>query len=161
MQEWYQSRALYEAISKLISNRDFKTAVQVAETIPDKGIKAKALSKITVEMARLGEDYQDILKKTLDSIFEMGRDDSITKALMSLAFEFLNLDLIDDALKIASMIKDVSSRSKIQAEVAIALAKKGKIPEALKIINDILDDDVKTWATSRLAAGLNQRREED
>ncbi|NJE55712.1 hypothetical protein, partial [Thermococcus sp. 21S9] len=111
--------------------------------------------------ARLGEDYQDILKKTLDSIFEMGRDDSITKALMSLAFEFLNLDLIDDALKIASMIKDVSSRSKIQAEVAIALAKKGKIPEALKIINDILDDDVKTWATSRLAAGLNQRREED
>lgn len=160
MQEWYQSRALYEAISKLIGNRNFKTAIQVAETIPDKGIKAKALSKITIEMARLGEDYHEILKKTLDAIFEMEKEDTITKALMSLAFEFLNLDLIDEALEIASMIKDVSNRSKIQAEVAIALAKKGKIPEALRIINDILDDDVKTWATSRLASELNLRRED-
>ncbi len=160
MQEWYQSRALYEAISKLIGNQDFKTAVQVAETIPDKGIKAKAFSKITIEMAKKGENYQEVLKKTLDAIFEMGNEDSITKALMSLAFEFLNLDKIDEVLKIASMIKDISNRSKIQAEVAISLAKKGKIPEALKLINDILDDDVKTWATSRLAAEINQKRED-
>lgn len=69
-------------------------------------------------------------------------------------FELDNLKPGDEALKIAEFIKDVSNRSKIQAEVALTLARQGKIQEAFKIINDILDDDVKTWATSKLASEL-------
>ncbi|HDH44976.1 MAG TPA: hypothetical protein ENG66_06275, partial [Thermococcus sp.] len=93
---------------------------------------------------------------TIEAILEIENDESITKALMSLAFEFLELNRLDEALKIAEFIKDVSNRSKIQAEVALALARRGKIQEAFKIINDILDDDVKTWATSKLASELKR-----
>ncbi|RKX50216.1 MAG: hypothetical protein DRP38_01550 [Thermotogae bacterium] len=154
MQEWYQSRALYETVSKLIKREDFESALQIAESIPDKGIRAKSMSMVTVEMAKQGEDYGGALNRTIEAILEIENDESITKAFMSLAFEFLELNRLDEALKIAEFIKDVSNRSKIQAEVALALARQGKIQEAFKIINDILDDDVKTWATSKLASEL-------
>lgn len=154
MQEWYQSRALYETVSKLIKRGDFENALQIAESIPDKGIRAKSMSMVTVEMAKQGKDYSEALNKTIEAILEIENDESITKALMSLAFEFLELNKLDEALKIAEFIKDISNRSKIQAEVALALARQGKIQEAFKIINDILDDDVKTWATSKLASEL-------
>jgi len=154
MQKWYQSRALYETVSKLIERGDFENAFQIAESIPDKGIRAKSMSMVTVEMAKQGKDYSEALKRTIEAILEIENDESITKALMSLAFEFLELNRIDEALKIAEFIKDVSNRSKIQAEVALALARQGKIQEAFKIINDILDDDVRTWATSKLASEL-------
>ncbi|HHI01269.1 MAG: hypothetical protein J7J97_04810 [Thermococcus sp.] len=154
MQEWYQSRALYETVSKLIKRGDFESALQIAESIPDKGIRAKSMSMVTVEMAKQGEDYGGALNRTIEAILEIENDESITKAFMSLAFEFLELNRLDEALKIAEFIKDVSNRSKIQAEVALALARQGKIQEAFKIINDILDDDVKTWATSKLASEL-------
>ena len=154
MQEWYQSRALYETVSKLIKRGDFESALQIAESIPDKGIRAKSMSMVTVEMAKQGEDYSGALNRTIEAILEIENDESITKAFMSLAFEFLELNRLDEALKIAEFIKDVSNRSKIQAEVALALARQGKIQEAFKIINDILDDDVKTWATSKLASEL-------
>lgn len=155
MQEWYQSRALYETVSKLIKRGDFENALQIAESIPDKGIRAKSMSMLTVEMAKQGKDYSEALKRTINAILEIESDESVTKALMSLAFEFLELNRLDEALKIAEFIKDISNRSKIQAEVALALAREGKIQEAFKIINDILDDDVKTWATSKLASELN------
>ncbi|MCO6042224.1 hypothetical protein [Thermococcus alcaliphilus] len=154
MQEWYQSRALYETVSKLIKRGDFENALQIAESIPDKGIRAKSMSMVTVEMAKQGKDYIEALNRTIEAILEIENDESITKALMSLAFEFLELNKLDEALKIAGFIKDISNRSKIQAEVALALARQGKIQEAFKIINDILDDDVKTWATSKLASEL-------
>ncbi|MDK2783030.1 MAG: hypothetical protein PWQ32_619 [Thermococcaceae archaeon] len=154
MQEWYQSRALYETVSKLIKRGDFENALQIAESIPDKGIRAKSMSMVTVEMAKQGRDYHDALNQTIEAIFEIENDESITKALMSLAFEFLGLGKPDEALKIAGLIRDISNRSKIQAEVALALAREGKIQEAFKIINDILDEDVKTWATSKLASEL-------
>lgn len=154
MQEWYQSRALYETVSKLIKRGDFESALQIAESIPDKGIRAKSMSMVTVEMAKQGKEYSEALNKTIEAILEIENDESITKALMSLAFEFLELNRLDEALKIAEFIKDISNRSKIQAEVALALARQGKIQEAFKIINDILDDDVKTWATSKLASEL-------
>ncbi|USS41106.1 hypothetical protein NF865_02510 [Thermococcus aggregans] len=154
MQKWYQSRALYETVSKLIERGDFENAFQIAESIPDKGIRAKSMSMVTVEMAKQGRDYSEALNRTIGAILEIENDESVTKALMSLAFEFLELNHIDEALKIAEFIKDVSNRSKIQAEVALTLARQGKIQEAFKIINDILDDDVKTWATSKLASEL-------
>jgi len=156
MQEWYQSRALYETVSKLIKRGDFESALQIAESIPDKGIRAKSMSMVTVEMTKQGKDYSEALNRTIEAILEIENDESITKALMSLAFEFLELNRLDEALKIAEFIKDVSNRSKIQAEVALALARRGKIQEAFKIINDILDDDVKTWATSKLASELKR-----
>jgi len=156
MQEWYQSRALYETVSKLIKRGDFESALQIAESIPDKGIRAKSMSMVTVEMTKQGKDYSEALNRTIEAILEIENDESITKALMSLAFEFLELNRLDEALKIAEFIKDVSNRSKIQAEVALALARQGKIQEAFKIINDILDDDVKTWATSKLASELKR-----
>ncbi|WP_175060092.1 hypothetical protein [Thermococcus sp. 2319x1] len=154
MQEWYQSRALYETVSKLIKRGDFENALQIAESIPDKGIRAKSMSMVTVEMAKQGKDYSEALRRAIEAILEIENDESIVKALMSLAFEFLELNKLDEALKIAGFIKDISNRSKIQAEVALALARQGKIQEAFKIINDILDDDVKTWATSKLASEL-------
>ena len=154
MQEWYQSRALYETVSKLIKRGDFENALQIAESIPDKVIRAKSMSMVTVEMAKQGKDYSEALKRTINAILEIESDESVTKALMSLAFEFLGLGKPDEALKIAGLIRDISNRSKIQAEVALALAREGKIQEAFKIINDILDDDVKTWATSKLASEL-------
>ncbi|ALV63841.1 hypothetical protein ADU37_CDS21440 [Thermococcus sp. 2319x1] len=154
MQEWYQSRALYETVSKLIRRGDFENALQIAESIPDKGIRAKSMSMVTVEMAKQGKDYSEALRRAIEAILEIENDESIVKALMSLAFEFLELNKLDEALKIAGFIKDISNRSKIQAEVALALARQGKIQEAFKIINDILDDDVKTWATSKLASEL-------
>ncbi|USH00397.1 hypothetical protein K1720_02705 [Thermococcus argininiproducens] len=156
MQEWYQSRALYETVSKLITRGDFANAFEIAQSIPDKGIRAKSLSMVTVEMAKQRMDYKEALEKTIEAIMEIENYENVTKALMSLAFEFLALKRFDEALRIAEFIKDVSNRSKIQAEVGLALAREGKIHEAFKIINDILDDDVKTWATSKLASELKR-----
>ncbi len=77
-----------------------------------------------------------------------------TKALMGLAFEFLNMGKTEEALRVSSYITDLSNRSKVEAEVALALAKAGKVSEAMELINRILDEDVKTWAMSRLASQL-------
>lgn len=157
MEKWYQSRALYDGVIKLLKDKQFKTALDIANAIPDKGIKAKALSKITIEMAKAShKGYKETLQKTLDAIFEMNSEESITKALMSLAFELIALNRLDDALQIANFIHDISNRSKVQAEIAIVLAKQRKVSEALAIIEKIVDTDVKTWATSRLAAELTQ-----
>jgi len=156
MQEWYQSRALYETVSKLITRGDLTNALEIAQSIPDKGIRAKSMSMVTVEMARKRINYKEALEKTIEAIMDIENYENVTKALMSLAFEFLALKRFNEALRIAGFIKDVSNRSKIQAEVGLALAREGKIQEAFRIINDILDDDVKTWATSKLASELKK-----
>ena len=56
MEKWYQSRALYDGVIKLLKDKQFKTALDIANAIPDKGIKARALSKITIEMAKASHE---------------------------------------------------------------------------------------------------------
>ncbi len=154
MQEWYQSRALYEAVNKLVSSGDFENAYTMAREISDRSIRAKAFSRIAVEMAKKGMEYKEAINKAIKAAYDINNAEETTKTLMSLAFEFLNLGKIEDALAIARFIKDVSNRSKIEAEVALELARRGRVPEAMKIINGIMDEDVKTWATSRLVNTL-------
>ncbi|AEH24107.1 hypothetical protein [Pyrococcus yayanosii] len=154
MQEWYQSRGLYEMVLKLIERGNFETAIQVASTIPDRSMRAKSLAKIAVEMAKRGLDYRDALKKAEEAIFSLNGD-SVAKFLMSLAFDLLEVEKFEDALEVASLIKDISAASKVKAEVALVLAKRGRIEEALRIIKEILDEDVKTWAMSRLATEIS------
>ncbi|MCD6558698.1 hypothetical protein DRN43_05375 [Thermococci archaeon] len=158
MQEWYQSRALYETINGLLKKRDFDLALQVARGIPDKGIKATSYSKIVVEMAKRGVEYEEALKEAIEAIMELDTDAKI-RALMSLAFELINLGKFEDALKLGELIPDVSNRSKIKAEAALKIAERGDIPRALNLINDILDEDVKTWATSMLVNKMSRREE--
>ncbi|AIF69145.1 hypothetical protein PAP_03625 [Palaeococcus pacificus DY20341] len=158
MQEWYQSRALYETIGGLLKRGDFELALQVVRGIPDKGIKATAYSKIVVEMAKRGVDYENAFKEALEAILDLNPD-ARTKTLMSLAFDLMDLNKFEDALKLSEFILDVSNQSKIKAEVALRLARQGKISEALNLINDIIDEDVKTWATSMLVNEMNQKRE--
>ncbi len=154
MQEWYRSRALYEAVIKLVNSGKVAEALQMAEEIPDRIIRSKAFSHIAIEVAKRGRDYREALDKAIGAALEIENHDESTKALMSLAFEFLNLKKPEETLRIASYITDVSNRSKVEAEVALNLAKAGKVSEAMKIINGIMDEDVKTWAMSRLASQL-------
>ncbi len=154
MQEWYRSRALYEAVLKLVESGNYEEAVKMAEGIPDEAIKAKTFSTIAVEIARRGGDYQKFLERAIEVALDIDNFEESTKALMSLAFEFLNMGRLDDAKRISMFIKDVPNRSKVEAEIALNLAKNGKVAEAMEIINGILDEDVKTWAMSRLASQL-------
>ena len=154
MQEWYRSRALYEAVLKIVESGNYEEAVRMAEGIPDEGIKAKAFSTIAIEVAKRGGDYQRFLERAVEVALDIDNFEESTKALMSLAFEFMNMDKLEDARKISMFIKDVPNRSKVEAEIALKLAKKGKVAEAMEIINGILDEDVKTWAMSRLASQL-------
>jgi len=151
MQEWYQSRALYDAVLKLLNSGRLEEATEMAGGIPDRMIRSKALSRIAVETARRGLAYGEALGRAIEAAREIGNPEESTKALMSLAFEFLNMGKVEDALRISEYITDLSSRSKVEAEVALALAKGGEVSRAMKIINSILDEDVKTWAMSRLA----------
>jgi len=154
MQEWYRSRALYEAVLKLVESGNYEEAVKMAEGIPDEVIKAKAFSTIAVEVAKKGGDYQKFLERAVEVALDIDNFEESTKALMSLAFEFLNMGKLEDAKKISMFIKDVPNRSKVEAEIALTLAKNGKVAEAMEMINGILDEDVKTWAMSRLASQL-------
>ncbi|WP_258084600.1 hypothetical protein [Thermococcus thermotolerans] len=154
MQEWYRSRALYEAVLKLVNSGRVKEAIEMAGGIPDKAIRSKAFSHIAVEVARKGSLYKEALDQAIRAALDIENHEESTKALMSLAFEFLNLGKPEDALQVSRYITDLSNRSKVEAEVALTLAKAGKISEAMEIINEIMDEDVKTWATSRLASQL-------
>ena len=150
MQSWYRSRALYETIMKLIRGGRFEEALKLAGEIPDVSVRSKALNEITIGMAKMGKDYSEALKKAIETALEIPGDGS-TKSLMALAFEFLEMGNPEEALRIAEYITDLSNRSKVQAEVALVLARRGDLEGAMKLINDILDEDVKTWAMSRLA----------
>jgi thioredoxin-like negative regulator of GroEL len=154
MQEWYRSRALYEAVLKLVNSGKTEEALQMADGIPDRVIRSKAFSHIAIEVARNGRDYGEALERAVKAALDIENHEESTKALMSLAFEFLNLGKPDEAMRISRHITDLSNRSKVEAEVALTLAKAGKISEAMEIINGIMDDDVKTWAMSRLASQL-------
>ncbi|WP_297535966.1 hypothetical protein [Thermococcus sp.] len=154
MQAWYRSRALYDAVMKLVKSGRFDEAVKMAENIPDKVVRSRAFNQIAVEVARAGGNYSEVLARAIEAALDIDRKDETTKALMGLAFEFMEMGRFEDALMIASHITDVSNRSKVEAEVALRLAKRGDLGEAMKIINGILDEDVKTWATSRLASEL-------
>ncbi len=154
MQEWYRSRGLYEAVMKLVESGRMLEAQKMAEGIPDEVIRSKALSQIALEAVRKGEDYRDFLSSAIEAALEIGKPGESTKALMSLAFEFLNLGKPEEALKIARYIKELPGRSKVEAEVALSLAREEKLSEAIEIINGIMDEDVKTWAMSRLASQL-------
>jgi len=154
MQEWYRSRALYEAVLKLVNSGKVEEALQMADGIPDRIIRAKAFSHVAIEVAKRGRDYHEALNRAIQSALDIDNKDESIKALMSLAFEFLGLKRLEEALKIARYIPDLPNRSKVEAEVALALAKEGKISEAMDIINGIMDEDVKTWAMSRLASQL-------
>ncbi len=154
MQEWYRSRALYEAVLKLVNSGKVKEAIEMADGIPDKVIRSKAFSHIAVEVARKGSPYKEALDRAIQAALDIENHEESTKALMSLAFEFLNLGKPDDALHVSRYITDLSNRSKVEAEVALTLAKAGKISEAMELINGIMDEDVKTWAMSRLASQL-------
>ncbi|NPA47449.1 MAG: hypothetical protein GXO14_02240 [Thermococci archaeon] len=150
MEVWYRSRAIYEAVMKLLNDSRYGEAVEMAEKIPDPRIKAKTLAKITIELAKKGRDYSDVLEKAIYTMVDLPRGES-TKALMALAFDFLELGMYEEALKVADYIMDLPNKSKMQAEVALKMAEEGKVGEAMKIIDNILDDDVKTWAMSRIA----------
>jgi len=154
MQEWYRSRALYEAVMKLIESGKINEALAMADGIPDRAIRSKAFSNIAVEVAKSGGDYSDALERAIKAALDIDSREESTKALMSLAFEFLNMGNPEEALNIAGYITDLSNKSKVEAEVALALAKRGNVSEAMKIINGIMDEDVKTWAMSRLASQL-------
>lgn len=154
MQEWYRSRGLYEAVLKLINSGRIKEALQMAEEIPDRVVRAKAFSHIAVEIARGENDYREALDMAIQAAMDIENKDEGIKALMSLAFEFLELKGPEEALRIASYIPDLPNRSKVEAEVALVLAREGRISEAMEIINGIMDEDVKTWAMSRLASQL-------
>ncbi|ASJ08996.1 hypothetical protein A3L11_07050 [Thermococcus siculi] len=154
MQEWYRSRALYEAVMKLVESGKIEDALAMADGIPDKVIRSKAFSNIAVEVAKSGKDYSVPLERAIKAALDIDNRDESTKALMSLAFEFLNMGNPEEALHIAGYITDLSNKSKVEAEVALALAKKGNVSEAMEIINGIMDEDVKTWAMSRLASQL-------
>ena len=151
MQAWYRSRALYETVMKLIQGSRFDEALKLAGDIPDVSVRSKALNEIVVEMAKTGRDYSEALNRAIETALEIPGEGS-TKSLMALAFDFLEVGKPDEALRIAGYITDLSNRSKVQAEVALALARRGDIEGAMKLINDILDEDVKTWAMSRLAS---------
>ncbi|AEK72469.1 hypothetical protein GQS_02840 [Thermococcus sp. 4557] len=154
MQEWYRSRALYEAVLKLVESGRVNEALDMAEGIPDGNIRSKAFSHIAVEVAKSGRDYTAALERAVKAALDIDNRDESTKALMSLAFEFLNMGNLEEALRISRYITDLSNKSKVEAEVALALAKSGKVAEAMEIINGIMDEDVKTWAMSRLASQL-------
>ncbi len=154
MQEWYRSRGLYEAVQKLINSGRMKEALKMAEGIPDEVIRSKALSQITIEAARRNDDYSEFLNRAIDGALDIKKPEESTKALMSLAFEFMNLRKPEETLKIAKYITELPGRAKVEAEVALSLAKEGKVSEAMGIINGIMDEDVKTWAMSRLASQL-------
>ncbi len=154
MQEWYRSRGLYEAVQKLINSGRMEEAAGMAEGIPDESIRSKALSQVAVEAAKRGMDYSEFLSKAIEAALDIEKPGESTKALMSLAFEFLNLGNPEEALKIAGYIRELPGRAKVEAEVALSLAKAGKLSEAMEIINGIMDEDVKTWAMSRLASQL-------
>ncbi len=153
MEVWYRSRAIYEAVMKLINDSRYGEAISMAEKIPDGKIRAKALAKITIELAKKGRDYSDVLEKTIYTMVDLPKQES-TKALMALAFDFLDLGMYDQALKVADYIMDLSNKSKIQAEVALRMASAGKVDEAMRIIDNIIDNDVKTWAMSRMASKI-------
>ena len=154
MQAWYRSRALYEAVIKLARSGRFEDALKMTEGIPDKAVRSRAFNQVAVEMAKSGTDYSGALLKAIEAALEIDGKEESTKALMGLAFEFMEMGKLDDALKVAEYIADLSNRSKVEAEVALRLAKEGKLERAMKIIDGILDEDVKTWATSRLAGEL-------
>ncbi|WP_297503305.1 hypothetical protein [Thermococcus sp.] len=154
MQEWYRSRGLYEAVQKLINSGRVNEALNMAEEITDDVIRSKAISQIAVEAAKRNDDYSEFLNRAIKAALDIKKPEESTKALMSLAFEFLNLGKSEEALKIAGYIRELPGRAKVEAEVALSLAKEGKISEAMGIINGIMDEDVKTWAMSRLASQL-------
>ncbi|KUH33609.1 hypothetical protein APY94_05290 [Thermococcus celericrescens] len=154
MQEWYRSRALYEAVLKLVESGRVNEALDMAEGIPDGNIRSKAFSHIAVEVAKSGRDYHEALERAVKAALDIDNRDESTKALMSLAFEFLNMGNPEEALRISRYITDLPNKSKVEAEVALVLAKREKVAEAMEIINGIMDDDVKTWAMSRLASQL-------
>lgn len=151
MQAWYRSRALYDAVMKLVKAGKFDEAMELAEGIPDGSVRSKAVNEIVIEMAKMGEDYKDALDKAIETALETKNP---TKNLMGLAFEFLEMEKFDDALYIAEHITDLPNRSKVQAEVALRFARKGNVGRAMELIEDIMDEDVKTWATSMLASEL-------
>jgi len=151
MQVWYRSRALYEAVMKLVRAGKFEEAIRLAEGIPDRNVRSKAMNSIAVEMARSGQDYREALSRAIEAAMET-RDP--TKSLMALAFDFLEMGKLEETLNIAGYIPDISNRSKVQAEVALRYARKGDVERAMKLIDDIIDEDVKTWATSMLAKEL-------
>lgn len=150
MQVWYRSRALYDTVMRLLNSGRYEEAIEMADGIPDDKVKAKALSKIAVQLAKDGRDYSGAVERVVNVTSDLPSADA-TKTLMALAFDFLSLGLHDEALRIAEFIHDLPNRSKIQAEVALDLARRGKVSEAMRIINDIMDEDVKTWAMSRMA----------
>ncbi len=154
MQEWYRSRALYEAVLKLMESGKIEEALTMADGIPDRMIRSKAFSRIAVEVAKRGGDYSEPLRRAVEAALDVPRKEESTKALMGLAFDFLNLGKPEEALRIAGHIRDLSNRAKVEAEVALTLAKKGDVSGAMEIINGIMDEDVKTWAMSRLASQL-------
>ena len=151
MQAWYRSRALYDAVMKLVKAGRFEEALKLASGIPDGNVRSKAMNGIAVEMARSGVDYGEALRRAIETALETKAP---TKNLMGLAFEFMELGKFEDALYIAEHITDLANRSKVQAEVALRLARMGELERAMKLIEDILDEDVKTWATSMLASEL-------
>ncbi|NJE06237.1 hypothetical protein E3E36_08800 [Thermococcus sp. M36] len=154
MQEWYRSRGLYEAVLKLVDSGRIEDALSMTEEIPDRVIRFKAFSHIAVEVAKMGKNFSEPLEMAVKAALDIDSKEESTKALMSLAFEFLNMDNPEEALRIAGYITDLPNKSKVEAEVALALAKRGNVAEAMEIINGIMDDDVKTWAMSRLASQL-------
>ncbi|ASJ00714.1 hypothetical protein [Thermococcus gorgonarius] len=153
MQVWYRSRALYDAVMKLISSGKYEDAIKMADEIPNDKVRTMAYARIALKLAENNGNYREVLEKAINSATDLPGDDS-TKVLMGMAFDFLNIGKVEDALRIAEYITDLASRSKIQAEVALKLAREGRISEAMEIINDILDEDVKTWAMSRIAGVL-------
>jgi len=133
VQEWYRSQAMYSAVMKLLQDGKIKEVMSLIGSIPLQEVRLKALSNLIVTLARNGEDIRDFLGMFYSTALSLNHEDS-GKAFLSLALSLIEEGFVEEALDVARHVPDVSIGSKIKAEVAIKLAKRGEIERAMKLM---------------------------
>lgn len=134
---------------KFVKFYRFDEVFEFVEKILDNKVKLMVLNQIVVEFVKVGEDYFKVFIRVIEVVMNViGQNESI-KMLMGLVFDFFELGMVDDVLKIVEYIFDLLNRVKVEVEVVLKLVEKGEVVQVMEIIENIFDEDVKIWVILR------------
>ncbi|WP_245608301.1 tetratricopeptide repeat protein [Thermococcus guaymasensis] len=132
------------AVTELLEQGNVDRAVQMARFLPP---AERAVAMLNVAYWLFVHDYPDLAKAVFNDAMEIllvGKFEPRESELEAVAYRFLRIGKLEEALIIAGLLKDGKRFSELVGEIAVAYARRGELEYARELaarISDILIRD--------------------
>jgi len=140
-------RALALVAQAFVAGERPDVALEAANSIEDRAIRARALIQLALEHA---PNAAAALQAAAADLAELTGDER-APLVAELAAAQATVGRLETALQTAALLPEEEERDRAQSRVAVALARRGNEADARIVADAISDDDERDWAFDELA----------